>query len=56
MKEQKLSGKVLMGNEAMAWGIIESGASMATSYPGTPASEILETVEHIKKTYQVPIK
>ena len=33
-----------MGNEAMARGLIEAGVSLAASYPGTPASEILTTV------------
>lgn len=44
-----------MGNEAMAWGVIEAGATMATSYPGTPASEILETVIRIKEEYHLDI-
>ncbi|UCG15006.1 MAG: 4Fe-4S binding protein [Deltaproteobacteria bacterium] len=30
-----------MGNEAIAWGLLESGCTVITSYPGTPASEIL---------------
>ncbi len=33
-----------MGNEAIARGAIEAGVGVATSYPGTPASEILETL------------
>ncbi len=33
-----------MGNEAIGRGIVECGCSVATSYPGTPASEILESV------------
>jgi indolepyruvate ferredoxin oxidoreductase, alpha subunit len=33
-----------MGNEAMARGLIESGVTLAASYPGTPASEILGAV------------
>jgi indolepyruvate ferredoxin oxidoreductase alpha subunit len=36
--------RVLMGNEAIGRGIVECGCSVATSYPGTPASEILEAV------------
>jgi len=37
--------KVLMtGNEAMARGAIEAGVMMGTGYPGTPSSEILETL------------
>jgi indolepyruvate ferredoxin oxidoreductase alpha subunit len=35
---------VLMGNEAIGRGIVECGCSVAASYPGTPASEILEAV------------
>lgn len=32
---------LLMGNEAIARGAMEAGINLATSYPGTPASEIL---------------
>ncbi|MEM2908494.1 MAG: hypothetical protein QXP65_04835, partial [Candidatus Hadarchaeales archaeon] len=35
---------LLMGNEAIARGAIEAGIGVAASYPGTPASEILETL------------
>jgi len=35
---------LLMGNEAIARGAIEAGIRVAASYPGTPASEILETL------------
>lgn len=42
-------GKVLLGNEAIAWGLLEAGATVLTSYPGTPASEILGTVQKIKE-------
>lgn len=34
--------KLLSGNEAIGRGAIEAGISLATSYPGTPATEILE--------------
>ena len=42
----KQAGKkvLMMGNEAIARGLIENGCSMATAYPGTPASEILAAV------------
>jgi indolepyruvate ferredoxin oxidoreductase alpha subunit len=36
--------KLLMGNEAIALGAIRAGVSMVTGYPGTPSTEILETV------------
>jgi len=43
---EDLPGKrvLLMGNEAIARGAIEAGIGVAASYPGTPASEILETL------------
>jgi indolepyruvate ferredoxin oxidoreductase alpha subunit len=39
---------LLLGNEAIARGLVESGCRMATSYPGTPASEILAAVADFK--------
>ena len=33
--------RILMGNEAMGRGLVEAGVTLAASYPGTPASEIL---------------
>jgi indolepyruvate ferredoxin oxidoreductase alpha subunit len=33
-----------MGNEAMGRGLVEQGVTLAASYPGTPASEILAAV------------
>lgn len=41
--------KILLGNEAIAYGILAGGASVVTSYPGTPASEILGTVMNLVK-------
>ncbi len=35
---------LLSGNEAIARGAWESGVKVATSYPGTPAAEILEAI------------
>ncbi|CUX28890.1 indolepyruvate ferredoxin oxidoreductase subunit alpha [Clostridium sp. C105KSO13] len=36
--------KLVMGNEAIALGAIRAGVRMVTGYPGTPSTEILETV------------
>jgi indolepyruvate ferredoxin oxidoreductase alpha subunit len=33
--------RIMMGNEAIARGLVEQGCTLAASYPGTPASEIL---------------
>jgi indolepyruvate ferredoxin oxidoreductase alpha subunit len=38
---------LLLGNEAIARGIIEAGISVITTYPGTPASEISDTISEI---------
>jgi len=44
--------KVLMsGNEAIARGAYEYGVKVATGYPGTPSSEILENVAKYKEIY-----
>ncbi|MBJ6723587.1 thiamine pyrophosphate-dependent enzyme [Geomesophilobacter sediminis] len=37
--------KLLQGNEAIARGLVENGCVVAASYPGTPASEILTSVQ-----------
>ena len=39
----------LMGNEAIAYGLIHSNTQMVSGYPGTPSSEILTTVQKLKK-------
>ena len=31
---------LLLGNEAIARGAVEAGVAVATTYPGTPSSEI----------------
>ena len=36
--------EILSGNEAIARGVFESGVKVASAYPGTPSTEILETV------------
>jgi indolepyruvate ferredoxin oxidoreductase alpha subunit len=38
---------LLLGNEAIARGIIEAGISVVTTYPGTPASEIGDSISEI---------
>src|SRR5665648_203090 len=36
--------ELLMGNQAIAMGAIRSGVGVVTGYPGTPSTEILETM------------
>lgn len=42
--------KLLMGNEAIAYGALESGIAFATGYPGTPSTEIIETIASLDKS------
>ncbi len=44
-----------MGNEAMGRGIVEAGVTIATSYPGTPASEILQSVVAFTQETGAPV-
>lgn len=34
--------KLLLGNAAIARGLYENGVTVASAYPGTPSTEILE--------------
>ena len=38
---------ILMGNEAIARGAVEAGVTLAASYPGTPSSEIGNTLARV---------
>ena len=38
---------LLMGNEAIARGALEAGVSVAAGYPGTPSSEIIESLAKV---------
>lgn len=39
-----MAKEFLMGNQAIALGAIRAGVSLVAGYPGTPSTEILETV------------
>ena len=41
--------QLLLGNEAITRGLIEGGAVFGSSYPGTPSSEIGNTMEKVAK-------
>jgi indolepyruvate ferredoxin oxidoreductase alpha subunit len=47
--------RILLGNEAIAYGILGSSASVVASYPGTPASEICETAFRLVKEQDLPV-
>jgi len=49
-----VSDRILMqGNDAIARGLVEAGCAVATSYPGTPASEILSSIDRWRKKHGV---
>lgn len=43
--------KMLSGNEAVARGAWEAGIAVASAYPGTPSTEILEDLAHYPNIY-----
>ncbi|MCP4754500.1 MAG: indolepyruvate ferredoxin oxidoreductase [Proteobacteria bacterium] len=47
--KQKGTRHLLMGNEAIARGALEAGMSVAAGYPGTPSSEIIESLARVSK-------
>lgn len=47
-KEEKV---LLTGNEAIARGAYEAGVRVATAYPGTPSTEILENISKYPEIY-----
>ncbi|MDW7985863.1 MAG: indolepyruvate ferredoxin oxidoreductase subunit alpha [Nitrososphaerota archaeon] len=53
----KQKSLVLMGNEAIAYGALTAGVGVVSGYPGTPSSEVIDTLlelarmGEIKKTY-----
>jgi len=50
--ENKPGKKILLlGNEAITRGAIEAGVDVATTYPGTPSSEIADTFSHIARHF-----
>jgi len=53
--EPKKEKKVVLGNVAIARGIVEAGCHVVASYPGTPSSEILPAVVGFKKTLDLNI-
>lgn len=56
MAQQKASDvRFLMGNEAIGRGIIQAGCGVAAAYPGTPSSEVLESLVRWKQELDHPI-
>ncbi|WP_331775225.1 thiamine pyrophosphate-dependent enzyme [Sulfurospirillum sp. 1612] len=45
--------QILMGNEAIALGLIHAGVDMISGYPGTPSSEILGSFQKYQKHFDL---
>ena len=43
--------QLLLGNEAVARGLYEAGCAVASSYPGTPSTEITESIAEYDEIY-----
>ncbi len=47
--------QTMMGNEAIALGMVHSDIDMVSGYPGTPSSEILTSVQKLQKKQDLPL-
>ncbi|MCX6639558.1 MAG: indolepyruvate ferredoxin oxidoreductase subunit alpha [bacterium] len=54
-KKNASRAEIVLGNIAIARGLVEAGCNVVTSYPGTPSSEILPGVVRFNKEEQLPI-
>jgi len=50
------TAELLMGNEAIARGALESGIGFASAYPGTPSTEIIGTLAEVGKDLNVYVE
>lgn len=51
MEALKTERRLLYGNEAIAWGAYHAGCSVAAGYPGTPSTEIIETMAEFQDVH-----
>ena len=49
--DNEVHNEFLMGNEAIALGALHNGVTFASGYPGTPSTEILETIRMIEQQH-----
>lgn len=50
-----MTTELLLGNGAMAVGLLESGCEVATAYPGTPSTEILEELQRLSRRLGIDV-
>jgi indolepyruvate ferredoxin oxidoreductase alpha subunit len=51
-----MKSEILLGDEAVARGALDAGLSAAYAYPGSPSTEIFETVHAYVKAHQLDVK
>ncbi len=51
-----MTERILLGDEAVAQGAVDAGISAAYAYPGTPSTEIFETIRRYAKSADPPIR
>ncbi len=54
--EPKGSRVLLLGNEAIARGALEAGIGFAAAYPGTPSTEIMETLADVARDVGIHVE
>jgi indolepyruvate ferredoxin oxidoreductase alpha subunit len=47
------TSELLMGNEAIARGALEAGVGFAAAYPGTPSSEVIDSLAEVAKDGEI---
>ena len=50
------STRLLLGNEAIARGALEAGVGFVAGYPGTPSTEIIETLAKVAKDLGIHVE
>jgi indolepyruvate ferredoxin oxidoreductase alpha subunit len=53
MEDHQIERAVLLGNEAIARGLMEAGCQFLASYPGTPSSEILPAAVRLSQAHNL---
>jgi indolepyruvate ferredoxin oxidoreductase alpha subunit len=46
-KSRTAISNVLSGSQSLAYGALEAGVQLVTSYPGSPATDTVETIQHM---------
>ncbi|PCI29119.1 MAG: hypothetical protein COB67_04700, partial [SAR324 cluster bacterium] len=41
----------MLGNEAIAWGLMHANVDVVSGYPGTPSSEILKNFQEFSRIF-----